>query len=225
MQSERSHTRRDALALVGALFGTTALAGCTGAVGDQEGTGTPTARTDAAATDESTPDGEATDADETTATPTQMAMDGLVTVEREESVADVVAAVSGAIEANENLTLMTTVDHAENAATIDRSLPPTTLLLFGNPALGTQLMTEQRTVAIDLPQKLLVFEDEAGTTVVYNDPAYLARRHGLTASDEVLDTISGALDSLANAPVEQTETGTATETGAGTESTTETETE
>ncbi|MCU4801257.1 DUF302 domain-containing protein [Halobacteria archaeon HArc-gm2] len=211
MQSERSRTRRDALALAGALFGTTALAGCTGAVGDQESTGTSTAETGATATDESTPDGEATDGDETP-TPTELAMDGLVTVEREESVADVVTAISSAIEANENLNLMTTVDHAENAATVDQSLPPTTLLLFGNPGLGTQLMNDQRTVAIDLPQKLLVFADEAGTTVVYNDPAYLARRHGLTASDEVLDTISGALDMLANAPVEQTETGSATET-------------
>jgi|GEM_PF-836347 len=211
MQSERSRTRRDALALAGALFGTTALAGCTGAVGDQESTRTSTEETDATVTEGATAGGSTTDAEETTETPTEMAMDGLVTVEREASVADVVAAISGAIEANENLNLMTTVDHAENAATVDRSLPPTTLLLFGNPSLGTQLMNERRTVAIDLPQKILVFADEAGTTVVYNDPAYLARRHGLTASDEVLDTIGGALDTLANAPVEGTETGTDTE--------------
>lgn len=67
-------------------------------------------------------------------------------------------------------------------------------------------MNERRTVAIDLPQKLLVLEEAAGTMVVYNDPTFLARRHGLTEADDVLDRIAGALDTLANVPVEATET-------------------
>lgn len=191
MSSHSSHSRRELLAIAGAVFGTSALAGCTSTAADQE----------------STPDGESNgtgaDGDET---PAPLETDGLVTVERDESVEEVVAGISAAIEDNENLTLMTTVDHAENAESVDRSLPPTTLLLFGNPELGTQLMNESRTVAIDLPQKLLVFEEGDETLVVYNDPEYLARRHEITEADEVLDTVAGALDNLANAPVESTET-------------------
>lgn len=198
MSADSPHSRRELLAIAGAVFGTTALAGCSSSAADQESTGTAEGESTGTATEETT-----SDEDEAIE---PMEMDGLVTVEREESVTDVVAAISGAIESNEKLTLMTTVDHAENAATVDRSLPPTTLLLFGNPELGTQLMNGSRTVAIDLPQKLLVYEEEDQTLVVYNDPEFLARRHEMPGKKEVRDTIAGALDALANAPVEATET-------------------
>lgn len=196
MSSDSSHSRRELLAVAGAVFGTTALAGCSRTAAHQNSTGTDDGEPNETAAAKSTTDEEA---------PVPTEMDGLVTVEREASVADVVAAISGAIEDNESLTLMTRVDHAENAASVDRSLPPTTLLLFGNPELGTQLMTESRTVAIDLPQKLLAYEDDDGTFVVYNDPEYLARRHEIAVKADVLEKISGALDTLANAPVESTE--------------------
>jgi uncharacterized protein (DUF302 family) len=124
--------------------------------------------------------------------------DGLVTVESTGSVEESVARVKDAIEGHDALGLMAEVDHAANAETVDRDLPPTTVLIFGNPELGTPLMQAGRTLAIDLPQKLLVMERDDGTvTVTYNDPAYQRDRHGIEGEADRLDTVSDALSSLA----------------------------
>lgn len=121
---------------------------------------------------------------------------GLVTVESERGFDETVAAVEDRIEASP-LTLMTTVDHAANAASVGRDLPPTTLFVFGNPAIGTQLMQACRTVAIDLPQKILVWCEDGRVYVTYNDPEYLAARHGIEGEDGLLETIATALETLA----------------------------
>lgn len=124
--------------------------------------------------------------------------DGLVTLESTGSVKASVARVKEAIAEHDALSVMAEVDHAANAETVDRDLPPTTVLIFGNPDLGTPLMQAGRTLAIDLPQKLLVMERTDGTvTVAYNDPAYLANRHGVEGEADRLDTVSDALSSLA----------------------------
>ena len=123
---------------------------------------------------------------------------GLITVESAASFEETWDRLRAAIEENENLRILATVDHAANAEGVGRALPPTRLLLFGNPNLGTPLMQEARTVAIDLPQKLLVWTDADGRVrVSYNDPAYLAARHGLAGESDVLRTIAGALEGLA----------------------------
>ena len=89
---------------------------------------------------------------------------------------------------------MARVDHAANAETVDRSLRPTRLLVFGNPDLGTPLMEASPTTAIDLPQKMLVWADSTGQVrLAYNDPQYLAERHGISGRDDALRTIGGAL--------------------------------
>ena len=125
---------------------------------------------------------------------------GLVTVERSTPFAETVDCIASAIGDQEPLTLLATVDHAENAASVGEDLPPTTLLIFGNPALGTQLMQRERSVGVDLPQKLLVWETEdGGVNVTYNDPEYLAARHGIEGEDETLETIADALANLARA--------------------------
>lgn len=124
--------------------------------------------------------------------------DGLVTLESDASVAESIRRVTDAIEDNDDLSLMTTVDHADNAESVDRDLPPTTVLVFGNPDLGTPLMLASRTLAIDLPQKLLIMERDDGTVMVaYNDPEFLADRHGIDGEDERLNTVGDALSSLA----------------------------
>lgn len=124
--------------------------------------------------------------------------DGLVTRESDASVAESVERVRTAIEESDALGLMAEVDHEANAASVDRDLPPTTVLVFGNPDLGTPLMQAGQTLAIDLPQKLLVLERDDGTvTVAYNDPAYLAERHGIDDQDDLIETVSDALSSLA----------------------------
>lgn len=121
---------------------------------------------------------------------------GLVTVESDSGFDATVAAVEERIEQSP-LTLMTTVDHAANAESAGLDLPPTTLFVFGNPEIGTQLMQASRTVAIDLPQKMLVWCENGTVRVTYNDPEYLAARHDIEDEGELLETIAAALRRLA----------------------------
>jgi uncharacterized protein (DUF302 family) len=125
--------------------------------------------------------------------------DGLVTLPGGDSVEATVDRITDAIEAGP-FTLVASIDHAANADSVDLDLPPTTVLLFGNPAVGTHLMQERRTTAVDLPQKLLVWEAADGSVnVSYNDPAYLADRHGIEGMEGTLEKINAALRSLATA--------------------------
>ncbi|MDT0632816.1 DUF302 domain-containing protein [Rubrivirga sp. S365] len=128
--------------------------------------------------------------------------EGVVTATSANDVGATYAGLVSAIESNPNLTVMAELDHAANAASVGLELRPTRLVVFGNPALGTPLMQDEQTVGIDLPQKMLVYEDAAGRVVVaYNDPGYLAERHDLDDSDEVIDRVRGALRALAAAAV------------------------
>jgi len=124
---------------------------------------------------------------------------GLVSVDGSYSVQETVNRLQTAME-ERGLTVMTTINHAANAESVGMELRPTQLIIFGNPNLGTQLMQSSQTVAIDLPQKFLVWEDAEGQVhMTYNDPQYLAQRHGITDRDDVLTTISNALSGLAEA--------------------------
>lgn len=105
-----------------------------------------------------------------------------------------------AIESAEALILVRELDHSDNAAGVDLTLPPTRLIIFGNPNLGTPLMQSGQSIGIDLPQKMLVYENSEGEVfVAYNDPAYLARRHGITDQQEVIEMVTQALSNLAAA--------------------------
>jgi uncharacterized protein (DUF302 family) len=115
----------------------------------------------------------------------------------DESVDQAVQRITESIEANQNLSLVAELDHAENAATVDMELPPMVVLFFGNPAAGTPLIQESLTAGLDLPQRMLVFEDGGTVQVAYNDPEYVASRHGIEGQDERLGTIRDALDSIA----------------------------
>ncbi len=87
---------------------------------------------------------------------------------------------------NEALQLVEQLDHSANARNVDLELNLTRLLIFGNPNAGTPLMQSAQTIGIDLPQKMLVFQDAKGlVTIAYNDTAYLAERHGITGQDEI----------------------------------------
>lgn len=105
-----------------------------------------------------------------------------------------------AIASNSALSVIAELDHAANAQSVGLNLRPTRLIVFGNPTLGTQLMQAQQSIGLDLPQKMLVYEDDQGQVfVAYNDPSFLAERHDIEDQDDVLDTIAGALQNLANA--------------------------
>lgn len=120
-----------------------------------------------------------------------------MTVEGGESVEESVACIERAIE-RAGLIHVATIDHAANAASVGESLRPTTLLIFGNPGVGTPLMQERQSVGIDLPQKLLVWESANGeVNVTYNDPEGIADRHGLEKQDDRIEKIDEALATLA----------------------------
>ena len=124
--------------------------------------------------------------------------EGLVITPSADGIDATYARLREAITGNPNLTLAAELDHQANAARVGLELRPTRLLVFGNPALGTPLMQREQTIAIDLPQKMLVWEDAAGDVfVAYNDPFFVAERHGLEGADETLSTIAGALATLA----------------------------
>lgn len=81
-----------------------------------------------------------------------------------------------------NVALFALVDHSGEAAKVGMKMPNTKLLIFGNPKGGTPLMLAAPSIAIDLPLKILVSEDQNGNvSLSYNSPAYLGDRHGLSA--------------------------------------------
>ena len=112
--------------------------------------------------------------------------------------AEAVDRLTAAIEANEKLKLIARVDHAAGAESVGLELAPTVEIFIGNPAAGTPLMHIAPTVAIDLPQKMLIIETADGVRVLHNHPDYLASRHGIDAATPQLAAIAGALQNLAN---------------------------
>lgn len=82
--------------------------------------------------------------------------------------------------AAKGITFFAEIDQAKLAAASGVKLEPSTLLIFGNPALGSQFMTSNPVAGIDWPVRLLVIEDKKGRVwTVYNDFGYIARRHGI----------------------------------------------
>jgi uncharacterized protein (DUF302 family) len=92
------------------------------------------------------------------------------------------------------------IDHAAGAANLDMDLRPTAVLIYGNPRGGTPLMQCAQTVGIDLPLKALVWEDAAGQVHLgWNDPAYIAERHGVPDCPpvgKIGDTLQGIAEAV-----------------------------
>jgi uncharacterized protein (DUF302 family) len=97
------------------------------------------------------------------------------------------------------ISIMARIDHAAAAAAVGMELRPTEVLIFGNPQAGTPLMQAVQTIGIDLPLKALVWQDESGSTwLAYNDPQWLARRHGVDAGlHRTLHAMADALAAMA----------------------------
>jgi uncharacterized protein (DUF302 family) len=93
------------------------------------------------------------------------------------------------------------IDHAAGAAEVGMPLRPTELLIFGAAKGGTPLMQSAQTIGIDLPLKMLAWDDESGQTrLAYNEPQWLAERHGVAAG-EGLERMSAMLNAVAEAVV------------------------
>jgi uncharacterized protein (DUF302 family) len=113
------------------------------------------------------------------ATGAAQATSGIVTVPSSHSVDETVNNLKATLEAK-GVTLFAVVDHSGEAAKVGLTMPPTKLLIFGSPKAGTPLMLAAPTIAIDLPLKILVWQDARGKVwLSYNSPEYLAQRHGL----------------------------------------------
>lgn len=97
------------------------------------------------------------------------------------------------------MTVFVRIDHAGSAQNVGEKLRPTELLIFGNPKVGAPLMQCSQTIAIDLPQKALIWEDETGQVwLSYNDPTYLAKRHGIGECGDVIRKVGRALSNFAH---------------------------
>lgn len=128
-----------------------------------------------------------------------MADDGLVLVESAHDVATTAERLETVLK-EKGMTVFTRINHAQGAHKAGLSIPPTELVIFGNPMVGTPLMQCAPTAAIDLPQKMLIWQGPMGKTwLAYNDPAYLAKRHGISGCDEPLKKVTGALAKFAKA--------------------------
>lgn len=103
------------------------------------------------------------------------------------------------ISNNPNLKIILELDHSKNAASVDLKLNPTKIIMFGNPKLGTPLMQASQTTSIDLPQKIIVYStNSTNTKISYNDPLYLKKRHHIEDKNDILKTISEALNNITN---------------------------
>jgi uncharacterized protein (DUF302 family) len=125
--------------------------------------------------------------------------DGLVDLPSNHSVDETVEKLMGILQAK-GVTLFALVDHGGEAAKVDMKMRPTKLLIFGNPKGGTPVMLAAPSIAIDLPLKILIWEDaERKVLVTYNSPAYLQKRHHLPP--ELLQNIV-VVEALAKAAAE-----------------------
>ncbi len=127
------------------------------------------------------------------------AADGLINIKSSHNVKGTADRLENTLR-GKGMTVFIRINHAEGAQKVGKKLRPTELVVFGNPKVGTPLMQCSQSVAIDLPQKALIWEDEAGHVwFSYNDPRYLAKRHGITECVNVIKKIEKALSNFAHA--------------------------
>jgi uncharacterized protein (DUF302 family) len=129
-----------------------------------------------------------------------MATNGLVAIQSSLGPAETMDRLVSEVRAK-GLTIFARVDHAAGAKEAGLPLRPTEVLIFGNARGGTPLMQVNQTIGIDLPIKVLVWQDAAGSTwISYNDPAWLANRHGLGPEVEpAVKAMTGLLSALVHA--------------------------
>lgn len=124
------------------------------------------------------------------------AENGLIVKPSAYSVIETLDRLEAALD-EKDITVFARIDHAEGARRVQAKLPPSELILFGNPKLGTPLMQSAPEIGVDLPLKALAWQDEAGEVwLAYNDPTWLVARHGITDKADIVRTMTGALDQL-----------------------------
>src|SRR5215471_6449491 len=126
-----------------------------------------------------------------------MAADGLTTIKSNFGPEETMNRLEAEVKAK-GMTVFAHIPHAKGAAAVGLPLRPNDLLIFGNAKVGTPLIQSAPTIGIDLPLKVLVWQDAEGITwLSYNDPAWLARRHGLGPDAEAtVKTLAGVLNAV-----------------------------
>ena len=129
-----------------------------------------------------------------------MAIEGLTTIASSLEPKQTMDRLEAEIKAK-GLTVFARIDHAAGAAQVGLTLRPTEVLVFGNARGGTPLMQSSQTAGIDLPLKCLVWQDEAGKTwLSYNEPGWIAHRHGLgAATDPTVKAMTAMLGAVTKA--------------------------
>jgi len=128
--------------------------------------------------------------------PAAYAVDGLVVQKSPYSVSESLDRMSALLE-KKGIKVIARVPHTQAADKVGIQMDEVELLIFGNPKLGSPLMQSQVTTAIDLPMKMIAWKDADGQVWIgYNDPAWIAKRHGITDRDAVISKMSGALKGL-----------------------------
>jgi len=122
---------------------------------------------------------------------------GIVRKASKHSVDETMSKLQAILKAKD-IAVFALIDHSGEAEKVGLEMHPTKLLIFGNPKGGTPLMVAAPTIAIDLPLKILIWEDDKGKVwVSYNDPEYLAERHGLpqnlVQNIAFIDTLAAAI--------------------------------
>ena len=126
---------------------------------------------------------------------------GVITIESNQSVDETVSSLRIAL-VNAGFAIPLEIEFGADAVGRRTKLRQATLLVFGNPNVGTQLMQNRQEIGLDLPQKFLVFEDRKGQVhIAYNDPFFIAQRAGIQGLEQLLTNIANALRGLAEAGV------------------------
>ncbi|MBU1212615.1 MAG: DUF302 domain-containing protein [Alphaproteobacteria bacterium] len=124
--------------------------------------------------------------------PAARADDHMIVKESARSVSETIDTLQAALE-EKGISIVGRVDHQASAMKAGLELPPTMLLIFGNPKLGTPLMQTNRRIGIDLPMKALAWEADGKVYLAYTDPRELKDRHDIDGQDEIFDKMSKAL--------------------------------
>ena len=127
------------------------------------------------------------------------AENGLINVKSSRTVKETADRLESVLK-EKGMTVFARIKHSDGAKKAGVDLRPTELVIFGNPKVGAPLMKCNQTVGIDLPQKALIWKDDTGQVwLTYNDPQYLAKRHGLSACAGVIAKVEKALGNFTKA--------------------------
>ncbi|MEO1055056.1 MAG: DUF302 domain-containing protein [Bacteroidota bacterium] len=128
-------------------------------------------------------------------------MEGFIVTNSESDVVSTTDKLESIIK-EKGLKLFSRIDHSAGAANVDLALNPTTLLIFGNPQVGTKLMQCDQRMGIELPMKILIWSDDSGVTKVgFFDPTEYTKKYDLSDCQEVLNKVKAALNGIVNAAV------------------------